>query len=151
VKIENLESDLESVDEAKKGGSKLHADQTPLIGGMGAIILVLLISTIGLAVANNKDAAVAMKPDNTCWKPLLEMDGRGFLFAQQHVAAFLQDSKDSTLVMTDLPPMSRAQGGTYNYPLEVDLLIKKLSNITTQKQKTEIKFFDGKLDTALVV
>jgi hypothetical protein len=77
------------------------------------------------------------------------MDGRGFLFAQQHVAAFLQDSKDSTLVMTDLPPMSRAQGGTYNYPLEVDLLIKKLSNITTQKQKTEIKFFDGKLNIAL--
>jgi len=54
VKIDNLESNLETVDQEKpKGGSaKLH-DQTPLIGFMGVIILGLLISTIGLAVANN--------------------------------------------------------------------------------------------------
>jgi hypothetical protein len=88
---------------------------------------------------------------NTCWKPLLEMDGRGFLFAQQHVAAFLQASTDATLVMNTMPNMSLAvaTGAMYDYPAEVTTLVGKLAAVNTQAQKDEITFFDGKLNIAL--
>jgi hypothetical protein len=78
------------------------------------------------------------------------MDGRGFPFSQQHVAAFLQTATDATLVMNTLPPMTLAQPSAYaDYPAEAQTLVSKLANITTQEQLNEVRFFDGKLNIAL--
>jgi len=89
-------------------------------------------------------------PPNTCWKPLLEMDGRGFLYAQQHVAAFLQSADKSVLVMNDaLPDMNLATPPVYDYPAEVTTLVNKLAQLTTQAQKDEVVFFNGKLNIAV--
>jgi len=87
---------------------------------------------------------------NTCWKPLFEMDGHGFLFAQQHVAAFLQNASDTTLTMNQLPPMTVVPPAAYaDYPKLVDAVIEKMASVTTQTQKDEIAFFDSKLNIAL--
>lgn len=128
-------------------------------GGMSTWMVAILACVFGVAVAsiplgvryNDCKANESKYVDhskNTCWKPLYEMDGHGFLFAQQHVGGYLQKADDSYLVMTDMPDMSLAPGGDYDYGWEVDNVLKNLQRVTTMKDRKEISFFDGKLNIA---
>jgi len=129
------------------------------IGGVAAVAGAIGLAAAAdvIAIARSSDSSIARSSDNdnddglgnTCWKPLSEMNGRGFFFQQQHVAGFLQDATDSMLVMNDLPQMTMADTSDYSdYPALVDDVIELMSTITTESQQQEIEFFDGKLNIA---
>jgi len=131
----------------------------------GPCLLITVAFVLGVAAAGIPLAVLyeneVLGPDNAassssasttpCWKPLLETDNRGFPFKQQHVAAFLQEASNSTLVMNTMPDIGLAPGYDYDYVAETAKVIERLANITTQDQRDEIAFFDSKLDIALSI
>ena len=51
--------------------------------------------------------------------------------------------------MMPLPPMDRTANPKFDYPMLVKELVRKMSTVTTQQQKDEIRFFNDKLNVAL--
>jgi len=76
------------------------------------------------------------------WEPLLETDGFGFFFRQEHITPHIgftvQPTVIDEIVMVD-PPF-------YNYKLETNLLLERLRNLTTDIDKQrDVVFYDNKL------
>ena len=80
---------------------------------------------------------------DTCWQPLEETDGLGFLYRQNHVTSHIGETGKSFFFTNEDVCARRLEDPDYDYSLEAELAITRLANLTPE-QKAEIEFFDNK-------
>ena len=78
------------------------------------------------------------------WQPLLESDGLGFLFFQEHVVPHIGFTGKSIFLGDDEICSRKASKPEYDYDLEMQLALDRLANLN-DTSKMEIEFFDSKL------
>lgn len=80
------------------------------------------------------------------WQPLLENDGLGFLFNQEHVVPHIGDTARSMFLDDGTICAMRAPNPEYNYFSEIEQLLERNRNLDDVK-KAEIEKFDNKLNS----
>lgn len=87
--------------------------------------------------------------DDKAWQPLLESDGRGFNYAQEHVTAHIGFKvKPVTITQHEYNSSQRSLADpNHNYADEVQKVLHRVANLT-ERQKVAIDFFDNKINVA---
>lgn len=82
------------------------------------------------------------------WQQLVETDGRGFFYQQEHVTPHIGKKGKSRFLIEADRKSRKLPLQTYNLRKEVSLVLKRMSKLD-DKRKMEIEFHDNKLQIAI--
>lgn len=86
------------------------------------------------------------------WQPLLEHNGRGFLFSQRHVTPYIGQYGRSIFLADNIYCALRAPPPRYNYNKELRLLVARSASMAENEvKKAKVELFDNKLTSLLVL
>jgi hypothetical protein len=80
------------------------------------------------------------------WQPLLETDGRGFLYNQEHVVPHIGYTGKSMFYSDEFICSQTAPPPDYDYEEEVSKLLARMASLT-DLQKMSIEWFDNKIQS----
>mmetsp|Transcript_12974 Transcript_12974/g.31623 ORF Transcript_12974/g.31623 Transcript_12974/m.31623 type:complete len:547 (+) Transcript_12974:209-1849(+) len=85
--------------------------------------------------------------DTAAWQPLIDSDGLGFFYAQEHVTPHIGfQAKPVILSRADLDA-KKLDAPNYDYEVEIDMTLERTANLSNY-QETMIKFMDNKINIA---